>query len=101
MLALTMLKQLTHIRHAWLIALMVFVLGGLQVIQASPLHDHSQHTVDCGLCHVPIGDGVAPSDPAAVIPAPQNAPSFALLVLITPARNPSPYQGRAPPRITC
>jgi len=95
-----MLMQFTQIRHAWLIALMVFVLGGLQVVQASSLHDHSQHTVDCGLCHVPLGDGAAPSELVGSISAPLNFPLFFLVVLAIPQGNPSPYQGRAPPRIT-
>jgi hypothetical protein len=95
-----MLKHFTQIRHAWLIALMVFVLGGLQIVQASPLHDHSQHTVDGGLCHVPLGDGALPTVLPGSIPVFQNFPRFYLVVLAPSQGNPSPYQGRAPPRIT-
>jgi hypothetical protein len=87
-------------RRYGLIALMLFVLAGVQVIQASPLHDHAQHSsVDCGLCHVPVAD--APATPHGIVP------EFETLAAVLPAvasaifssRNPSPYQGRAPPAL--
>ncbi len=84
-------------RRYGLIALMLFVLAGVQVIQASPLHDHTQHSVDCGLCHVPVADsctaprGIVPEFEGGHALLPCRAASF------HGSHNPSPYQGRAPP----
>lgn len=94
-----LLHLLQPLRRYGLIALMLFVLAGVQVIQASPLHDHSQHSVDCALCHVPLADdpsgqrGIAPEfhATAAVVPA--------ALHRFFSSTNPSPYQGRAPPSL--
>lgn len=91
----TSLLQLA--RRYGLIALMLFVLAGVQVLQASPLHDHAQHSVDCGLCHVPLADsppssqGLVPEFDAALAALPQLAADY------HDTLNPSPYQGRAPP----
>lgn len=85
-------------RHVLLIALMAFTLAGAQLAQASPLHDHAQHSVDCALCHLQLSDDVlarvefAPvarsnARPAVLAPAP--------FYTLCP---PSPFQGRAPPR---
>lgn len=84
-------------RRYGLIVLMLFVLAGVQVVQASPLHDHTRHSVDCGLCHVPLADaqttqhGVVPDFETAAAALPVLAVSF------HSTHNPSPYQGRAPP----
>ena len=95
MVASTPLLQLT--RRYGLIALMLFVLAGVQVVQASPLHDHAQHTVDCGLWHVPLTDATEAS--AALVP---DYVAQGIVLLPTATRfvrnsRPSPYQGRAPP----
>jgi len=93
----TSLLQLA--RRYGLIALMLFVLAGVQVLQASPLHDHAQHSVDCGLCHVPLAD--APSSAQGLIPE-FDATTTALPCLaadVHDTHNPSPYQGRAPPAL--
>lgn len=84
-------------RRFGLIALMLFMLAGVQVIQASPLHDHAQHSVDCGLCHVPVAEapatsrGILPEFEGARPALPLHAASF------HSTRHPSPYRGRAPP----
>lgn len=90
---------LQGLRHCGLIALMLFVLAGVQVMQVSPLHDHAQHSVDCGLCHVPLAD-----DPGA---QQRIEPAFVALAAHLPAEAhaacsstpTSPYQGRAPPAV--
>jgi hypothetical protein len=89
------LLQLT--RRSGLIALMLFVLTGVQLLQASPLHDHAQHSVDCGLCHVPLAD--TPPPPHGLVPTFDSAVATATALATTyPShRNASPYQGRAPP----
>ena len=79
------------------IILMVLTLGAVQVVQASPLHDHSRDTVGCALCHMPVID-----DPGAQsLPIPiftqQCSAINAQSVPATQSGNPSPYQGRAPP----
>jgi len=94
-----MLKQFTHHRQFWLIALMIFMLGAVQLIQASVLHDHARETVDCALCHVPLID-----DPGThSIPKPnfkaEGSYRFFLAQQLIPSRNPAPYQGRAPPAL--
>jgi len=48
--------QLAHLRHFLLISLMAGVLLGVQLLQASPLHQHTQHSVECTLCHLQSGD---------------------------------------------
>ena len=93
-----MLKPMLQLtRRFGLIALMLFVLTGVQLLQASPLHDHAQHSVDCVLCHVPLADapppqhGMVPTFATAVATATDPASNF------RSSRTPSPYQGRAPP----
>jgi hypothetical protein len=93
------LNRFRQMRHILLIALMALTLIGVQLAQSSPLHQHTQHTVDCALCHLQLSDDVlvhyqfAPAfipnlAPAAVAPTPCYSLAF-----------PSPYQGRAPPRL--
>jgi hypothetical protein len=78
---------------------MLFVLAGVQVIQASPLHDHARHSVDCGLCHLPVAE--APATPRGILPEFEGArPALPLqAAFFHSTRNPSPYQGRAPPAL--
>ena len=96
-----MLTRLRHLRQFLLIALMAFTLVGVQLVQSSPLHNHAQHTVDCALCHLQLGDDTlvrhsfaAPSridsGPPALAPATFYVSSY-----------PAPYQGRAPPFALC
>lgn len=93
--ASTPLLQLT--RRYGLIALMLFVFAGVQVVQASPLHDHAQHTVDCGLWHVPVTDASEAS--AALVPdyVARGVVVLPTVKLFVRKAGPSPYQGRAPP----
>jgi hypothetical protein len=95
--------MLRDIRHQFLqastIVLVVFMLLGVQVIQASPLHDHAQqHSVDCALCHLQFGDDAAVRQaPALPVVAAVAAPVVALPGFYL-SSTVSPYQGRAPPR---
>jgi hypothetical protein len=89
-----------QIRQLLLISLMAFALVGVQLVQASPLHDHTGHTVDCALCHLQFTD----------VALEQYQPSFAWFAstvrfhqqtaAFLSSRNPSPYQGRAPPAVS-
>ena len=81
-----------------LIALMAFMLLGVQLLQHSPLHDHVREVVDCALCHLQtLGDDTEyeqgfnlPMVAATtfVVADSVAAPGLSLS---------SPYQGRAPP----
>jgi hypothetical protein len=88
-----------QIRQFLLIALMGMVLIGVQIAQASPLHDHTQqHMVDCALCHLQFGDDTAFGQPAEL---PVTAATAGLQELRLPfyvSSTLSPYQSRAPPR---
>lgn len=80
-----------------LISLMALSLIGIQALQASPLHQHAQHSVDCALCHLQLSDDAEIQYQYVIT----RLARIALKVL--PANtfysfiNPSPYQGRAPP----
>lgn len=92
-----MLTQVLQARKLWLITLMVFMLVAVQLAQASPLHDHTKHEVDCALCHLPLSD--ESQDQGCPSPDFNAQGSFRFLEseLAIPLRNPSPYHGRAPP----
>jgi len=80
------------------ISLITLALVGVQVIQASPLHDHSDHVVDCGLCHFSFSEIAVDDSPASTltnIPRHYAVPD-AVRVASEPVR--LAYQGRAPPR---
>lgn len=93
-----MLNRFHHMRHLLLIALILFTLTGVQLVQASPLHNHAQHSVDCGLCHLQLGDGIPVRTLSGVQQGPLAAPAPMLPVAAYLSASPSPYQGRAPPR---
>ncbi|MBT6042362.1 MAG: hypothetical protein HOH14_02580 [Gammaproteobacteria bacterium] len=42
---------MNRLQQIFTICLITLSLLGVQVIQASPLHDHGDHVVDCALCH--------------------------------------------------
>jgi len=89
---------LKHCRNLWLVSLLALTVFGGQVLQASPLHNHTQETVDCALCHLQtLGDDtvIDHSLPLTVTGSISIAAAF---VPATPAAPfTSPYQGRAPP----
>ena len=94
-----MLNRYRQLRRFLLIALMAFTLVGVQLVQASPLHDHTQEAIDCALCHLQLSDDALvqhqltlPSSAAAA----QVGPALRQFYAVT---SPSPYQGRAPPRL--
>jgi hypothetical protein len=91
-------QLIQHSRKFWLAALLALTVFGAQVLQASPLHDHAQETVDCALCHLQtLGDDteVARSLPIAV--QQQQTPPKAAFAAYVSLLSPAPYQGRAPP----
>ncbi len=81
-----------------LISLMAFTLIGVQLVQASPLHQHAQHSVDCALCHLQL------SDDAEIQYQNVITRLLTIALKVVPAStfyssiSPSPYQGRAPPQ---
>jgi hypothetical protein len=86
-----------QLRHALLIALMAFTLLGVQLVQASPLHDHTLHSVDCALCHLQFSDDSLAQPTLSVAFIAHNIPYAQYLREYHSFSNPSPYQGRAPP----
>jgi hypothetical protein len=94
------LHQLHRSCRIHLIALMAFMLLGVQVLQHSPLHNHAHEIVDCAMCHVQtLGDDTEHEQSLVV-----SGIAIAILVVtesIAPTLNClcSPYQGRAPPPI--
>ncbi len=40
------------------IGLMILMLIGTQLIEDTPIHQHSHGLVDCALCHIPLADAV-------------------------------------------
>lgn len=84
-------------RQILLIALMAFTLAGAQLAQNSPLHNHAQHTVDCALCHLQLGDDVLVRYQFVPAFAPNGAPAELAPAPFHSLSSPSPYQGRAPP----
>lgn len=85
-------------RRILLIALMAFTLIGVQLVQSSPLHDHTQHSVDCALCHLHFGDDALVQRNMSVAVIAHSVPYAQYLREFYSFNNPSPYQGRAPPR---
>lgn len=92
-----MLNRYQQLRQVLLIALMAFTLAGVQLLQSSPLHDHTQHTVDCALCHLQLGDDTVVRHQLMVPFISVAAPAVAGLPVFYHSSSPSPYQGRAPP----
>jgi hypothetical protein len=89
---------LKHCRNLWLVSLLALSVFGGQVLQASPLHNHAQETVDCALCHLQtLGDDseVDHGLPLVIRAAATVATSF--IPAVPAAAFTSPYQGRAPP----
>ncbi|HEY0962013.1 MAG TPA: hypothetical protein VGE69_06625 [Pseudomonadales bacterium] len=91
------LDQLNQLRKYLLVVLAVLMLAGAQLAQSSPLHDHTQHSVDCGLWHLQLGDDVLLRPTLGVAFIAHNIPYAQYLREFYSFSNPSPYQGRAPP----
>jgi hypothetical protein len=79
------------------ISLMAFTLIGVQVLQASPLHQHTQHSVDCGLCHLQLSDDAEIHYQNVIVRLLQTAFKVVQPASFYTSLSPSPYQGRAPP----
>lgn len=95
---MNLLRRLLPLRLC-AVALLGSLLFGVQLLQASPLHEHAGHTVqDCSIGHLPTTD--APLSQVAL------QATSSTLVLERPEscaqhfshRRAAPYQGRAPPR---
>ncbi|MES2626192.1 MAG: hypothetical protein V4628_12990 [Pseudomonadota bacterium] len=80
-----------------LISLMAFTLLGVQVIQASPLHQHAQHSVDCALCHLQLSDDAEIQYQNVIVRLALTAFNVLAPSTFYTFLSPSPYQGRAPP----
>jgi hypothetical protein len=80
-----------------LISLMAFTLIGVQALQASPLHQHAQHSVDCALCHLQLSDDAEIHYQYVITRLAQTAVKALPASIFYTFLSPSPYQGRAPP----
>jgi len=90
---------LSKCRRLLLLVLLSFTLLGVQLVQNSPLHNHLQHTVDCALCHFQLSDDTEHSPQVQL--AFEEGHHYEVPAATRAAfdHDPSPYQGRAPPRI--
>ena len=80
-----------------LLGLLTFTLIGTQVLQASPLHHHAQHSVDCALCHLHLSDDAIIQQRNIITRLGQVAVDVLPPSTFYNFLSPSPYQGRAPP----
>lgn len=94
-----MLNRYRHLRQVLLIVLMAFTLVGVQLVQVSPLHDHTQEKVDCALCHLQFSDDALVQHRLTLPFSAAATQVGATLPRFYAASSPSPYQGRAPPRL--
>ena len=94
-----MLNRYQQLRQILLIALMAFTLLGVQLIQSSPLHNHTVHTVDCALCHLQLSDDTLVRYQSEVPYKAASAPVVAAAPVVYLSASPSPFQGRAPPLV--
>jgi hypothetical protein len=91
-------RLIQHSRKFWLVALLALSVFGVQVLQASPLHNHAQETVDCALCHLQtLGDDTEVARSLSIAVQHQQALPGSTLTAHYSLHSPAPYQGRAPP----
>jgi len=89
----------SYLRRLVLLSLMTLTLLGVQLLQDSVLHQHTQHTVDCALCHFQLSDdSETVSAPVLTVQARLVEASLPPQQLF-PSTFISPYQGRAPPLV--
>jgi hypothetical protein len=80
-----------------LISLLAFTLIGVQVLQASPVHQHTQHSVDCALCHLQLSDDAEVHHQNVIVRLLQTTFKPVQPATYFTPLSPSPYHGRAPP----
>ena len=90
-------EAMKNIRHIFTLCLLTLTLVGVQALQASPLHDHATHVVDCGLCHFNATESAVEESPTTGFTL--DAASYVLnqAVTATYPKTHSPFLGRAPP----
>jgi len=89
----------SYFRRLILLSLMTLTLLGVQLIQDSVLHHHTQHTVDCALCHFQLSDDSEFAAPPLLTGYSRFFTSPAASAQPFISHHISPYQGRAPPRV--
>jgi len=88
---------MNRLQQIFTICLLTLSLLGVQVIQASPLHDHGDHVVGCALCHF---DNTETALPTTAQPQPRfdNKAIYAVadshFIVFLPYQS---FQSRAPP----
>lgn len=91
---MAMMKLSRKLLLVWVMALSLL---GVQLIQHSALHDHSQHVVDCALCHFDSHDHVLPVLSEINLAEPGIAEQIHTPQTHYLSKNHTPYQGRSPP----
>lgn len=82
-----------------LIALMALTLLGIQAVQESPLHDHSQHEVDCAVCHFSMSDDSVVSSSKHFVFTATRSVYHATVKQFNASHTYSLYESRAPPHL--
>lgn len=88
---------MTRLQQILTAVLITLALCGTQVIQASPLHDHTGHITGCALCHFSANEAAIPATPVGIKPAEGPARLPVLVVSSHDKTSPSPFKSRAPP----
>ena len=84
-------------RQLLAVALITLTLAGIQVVQASPLHDHVSHFNGCALCHFSGTEAVIPATPVTLdIPIGRSHQPVPVITLHDTS-SPSSFRSRAPP----
>ena len=95
----TVSKATNTMQNLMLVILMSMALLGVQLAQGSALHDHTQHNVECALCHFQLSDDSEISHNVAVEAPPATLSGLPHQVHLPPTRVIHPYQSRAPPSL--
>ena len=82
------------------VLLISLALSGVQVVQASPLHDHASHFSGCSLCHFDGAQAIKAADSNST-PLPESLSSLPATLLTGPENPALPaYLSRAPPQVS-
>ena len=92
-------KNMALTRQLLTVLLLILTLLGVQVVQASPLHDHSTHVIDCGLCHFSASECAIDDIPVITVSVTQSHFSIRKTVDVALDTTGLSYQGRAPPHL--
>lgn len=84
-------------RKYLLVGFLALLLLGVQSVQASTIHDHAQHQVDCVLCHFDSHDQASLAQADFKVFERQGIQFTAFPTHTVYSLHFTPYQGRSPP----